>query len=435
MESRMACRGALIVVALAAGSLLAADANNQQLAKRGFDWPQWRGPLRDGVSTETGLLKAWGEKGPPLAWRAAGLGQGYSSVSIADGRIFTLGKRGKDEFIIALDANHEGQELWAARLGDAWRDGPRGTPTVDQGLVFAVGPHGDLVCVEAATGKEVWRKSYQKSFGGKMMSGWGYCESPLVDGDRLICTPGAKDAGIVALNKNTGELIWKCEIPKLGDQGRDGAGYSSIVITEAAGVRQYVQLLGRGCVGIAAADGKFLWGYNKIANGTANIPTPIVRGDFVFCTSGYGEGGAALLKLSREGDGIAAHEVYYYPAKKLQNHHGGLVLVGDYIYGGRGHNNGFPVCIEMQTGKIAWSKDRGPGTGSAAVVSADGELYFRYENGLMALIEATPQGYKEHGTFMIPDVHNPSWAHPVVAGGKLYLREQDNLFVYQIAEN
>jgi len=394
-------------------------------------WPQWRGPHRDGVSAATGLLKSWSDEGPPLLWKATGLGAGYASVAVADGRIYTMGKRGSKEFIIALKLE-DGKELWAAEVGQPWGDGPRSTPTVDEGLVTAIGPHGDLVCVAAESGKEVWRKNFAQDFGGKMMSGWGFCESPLIDGDKLICTPGGKGAHIVALHKKTGELIWKAAIPEIGSKGRDGAGYSSIVVSEAGGVRQYVQLLGRGCVGVAADTGRFLWGYNKIANGTANIPTPIIDGDYVFCSSGYNTG-AALLKLSREGDGVRAEEVYFLDPKELQNHHGGLVKIGDYIYGGHGHNNGFPICVEMRTGKIVWRKDRGPGTGSAAVVYADGQLYFRYQNGLMALIDATTDGYQLQGTFQIPDSNKPSWAHPVVLDGRLYLREQDQLLVYNVS--
>jgi outer membrane protein assembly factor BamB len=291
---------------------------------------------------------------------------------------------------------------------------------------------GDLVCVQAADGKEIWRKSFTNDFGGSM-PGWKYCESPLVDGDRLICTPGGREATIVALDKKTGELIWKCAVP---DGPGGGYGYSSIVISQAAGVRQYVQLLGAGvgCVGVAAADGTFLWGYARVGNGTASIPTPIVDGDYVFCSSGYGTG-SALLKLSRDDGGMKAEEVYFLNGNEFQNHHGGMVHIGKYVFAGHGHNNGFPICIEMKTGKIVWGGDkRGPGTGSAAVVYADGQLYFRYDNGLVALISATPEGYHLNGTFDLPNVDGPSWSHPVVAGGKLYLREQDNLFVYDVRQ-
>jgi outer membrane protein assembly factor BamB len=199
-------------------------------------------------------------------------------------------------------------------------------------------------------------------------------------------------------------------------------------------VRQYVQLLGAGTgiVGIRATDGKLLWQYAKVANGTASIPTPIVMGDLVFCSSGYGTG-SALLKLQRDGDGVKAEEQYFLKANVLENHHGGMVRVGDFVYCGHKHNEGFPICVEIKSGKPAWGGNmRGPGSGSAAVVYADGRLYFRYQNGLMALIDASTEGYSLKGTFTIPETGGPSWSHPVVAGGKLYLREQNNLFVYDV---
>ncbi len=397
---------------------------------RESDWPQWRGPKRDAISTEKGLLQTWGEQGPPLAWKATGLGKGLASVAISGGRIYTMGKRKDGEYVFALDLK-DGRELWATRLRDKGNDEPHSTPTIDGERVYAIGALGDFVCVEAATGKELWRKNFLTDFGGSV-PGWKYCESALVDGENVICTPGGKDATMVALNRKTGELIWKCAIPK---GPGNGYGYSSIMVSEGAGVRQYVQMLGAGtgCVGVAAKDGAFLWGYPRVGNGTATIPTPIIDGDQVFCSSGYNTG-SALLRLVKDGDKVKAEEVYFLRGKQLQNHHGGLIHLGEYIYGGHGHNEGFPVCVEMKTGKIVWGGDQpGPGKGSAAVVYADGQLYFRYESGQMALIAATKDGYKLNGSFKIPQVSGPSWSHPVVLDGKLYLREQNNLFVYDVS--
>ncbi|MGE3803973.1 MAG: PQQ-binding-like beta-propeller repeat protein [Gemmataceae bacterium] len=402
-----------LIVCLAAFQVMAAD------------WPQWRGPNRDGLSTEKGLLQQWPKDGPKLLWSASGLGSGYSSIVVAGDKIFTMGDRDKKMWLIALN-RADGNELWAAEVGKPWSDGPRCTPTVHDGLVYAIGPHGDLLCAEAANGKEVWRKNLGKDFNGKMMSGWGFSESPLVDGDKLLCTPGGKDATLVALERKTGELIWKCPVP-----GGDGAAYSSIVISNGAGVKQYVQLLGKGIVGVGA-DGKFLWRYDRVCNGTANIPTPIIRGDHVFCSTGYGKG-AALLKLTKDSSGsVKAEEVYFIAAKDFQNHHGGMILIGDHVYAGSGHNAGAPACVELMTGKLAWPQERGPGTGSAAICFADGHLYFRYQNGVMALIEANPKEYKLKGSFKIPDQRRPSWPHPVVLDGKLYLREQDKLLCYDV---
>jgi len=398
-------------------------------------WPQWRGPHRDAIASDTGLNHAWGEKGPPLLWKASGFGGGFSSISIADGKIFSMGDRDNEEFVVAVD-QLDGHNLWTTKISKAWGDkgylGPRCTPTIDGKRAYVVSVYGDVVCLDTDKGAVLWQKNFAKDFGGKMMSGWGFSESPLVDGQKLVCTPGGPEAGIVALDKNTGAEIWRSKIPEFGDGGKDGAAYSSIVISEACGVKQYVQLMGRGVVGVEAATGKYLWGYGKVANKTANIPTPIVHGDYVFCSTGYGAG-AALLKLNRTPTGVEAEEVWFLEAKKLQNHHGGMVMVGKYLYGGTGHNAGFPVCVEWETGNIVWNGGRGPGSGSAAVVYADGYFYLRYQNGIFAEIEATPDGYKLRGSFEIPESkEKPSWAHPVVAGGRLYLREQDNLFCYDL---
>ena len=399
------------------------------------DWPQWRGPNRDGISTETGLLKEWPSDGPPLAWRTKGLGRGMSSVAIANGRIFTQGAANKNGqrgvFVTALDPA-DGKEIWATAITTGREPQPNGTPTVDGRLLFAVGNDGDVACLETDTGKLVWKKNFGADFGGKCMSGWGYSESPLVEGDRLICVPGGANAGIVALNKQTGEIVWKSAIPDLGRKGQDGAGYTGVVISPGAGVKQYVTLMGRGLVGVRASDGKFLWGYNKIANGTADIPTPIVKGDYIFGSSGYGDGGSALLKLSKAGDGVKAEEVYYLSANQLQNHHGGMILLDDHIYMGHGHNNGFPTCVDFLTGKVVWGKERGPGTGSAAIVYADGHLYFRYQDATMALIEATTKGYNLKGSFRLASKLAESWPHPVVLDGKLYVRDQDVLLCYDV---
>jgi len=406
------------------------DALPGDVARSEGSWPQWRGPNRDGISHETGLLDAWPENGPPIVWKASGLGSGYSSVAVAGGRVLTMGKFGGETRLVALSVE-DGTTLWETAVGGG--DAPNCTPTVDDDLVFAVSHGGDLLCAEAETGGEVWRKSFSRDFGGKMMSGWGYSESPLVDGDRLIVTPGSQDAMMAALDKRTGNVIWRAAMPaNVGSAGKDGAGYSSIVVSSGAGVKQYVTLVGRGVIGVDARSGKLLWGYNRIANGTANVPTPIVTGDYVLCSSGYGDGGAALLRLVGSHEQINPQEVWYKKSNELQNHHGGMILIGDYVYMGHGHNNGLPVCFDLKSGGDAWRPGRGPGTGSAAVVCADGHLYFRYENGEMALIEAAPTGYNLKGSFKIGIKNGNSWAHPVVADGRLYLRDQHEMLCYDI---
>jgi outer membrane protein assembly factor BamB len=411
--------------------LIAILAMNQMLFAAVNEWPQWRGPNRDGVSPDTNLQSSWPQDGPALAWKAAGLGKGFASVVIAGGRIFTTGDRDDAQKIIALDAATH-QVVWTAPMGKADGDGSRGTPTVDGELVYAISRHGDLVCVEAATGKERWRKNFGRDFGGQMMSGWGYSESPLVDGDKLVCTPGGKDAMMVALNKKTGEVIWKCTMPDIGTRGKDGAGYSSIVAADVSGIRQYVQIVGRGAIGVAATDGRFLWGYNRVANDVANIPTPLVLGDHVFCSTGYKTGSALVkLMLTEDGKGIKAQEVYFLGPDTLENHHGGVVRVGDYLYAGHGTNAGKPVCLEIKSGKVKWSEPA-IGGGSAAVVYADKHIYFRYDDGTVALVEATPEKFILTGKFKVSTEKGPKWAHPVVLGGKLYLRDNDTLLCYDV---
>ena len=387
-------------------------------------WPRWRGIKNDGVSIETGLLPEW-DGTPEVVWSARGLGRGYSSVVFANDRIYTMGKK-QTVNLICLSAE-DGSLIWETPVGSG--SDPNCTPTVDlqSQLVYGLSHAGDFLCADAKTGREVWRKNFQRDFGGRMMSGWGYSESPLIDGERIILTPGGDRAVMAALNKRTGEMIWTTPMQQAS------AGYSSPVISEAGGIRQYVTLVGKGLIGVAADDGRPLWHYERIANSTANVPTPIVKGNYVFGSSGYGDGGTALLELSRQGRGIQVKEVYYKRNNEYQNHHGGMVLIGDHIYMGEGHNKGFPICIDMRSGKVVWGPERGPGNGSAALVAADGRLYFRYENAVMALVAASPRGYELKGSFKIKSNNGKSWAHPVIVDKKLYLRDQDELHCYDIA--
>jgi outer membrane protein assembly factor BamB len=356
-------------------------------------------------------------------------------VAIVGGRIYTMGDHGADQSVLALSAT-DGKLIWKTRVGPAWDDGypgPRGTPTVDGDRVYAVGTDGDVVALDAASGKEQWRKSLTRDFGGHSMSNWKFSESPLVDGDRIVVTPGVRSAALVALDKRTGAPVWKAAIPDLGANGRDGAGYSSVVVSNGGGVKQYVQLLGRGLVGIRASDGTFLWGYNRVANNVANISTPAIRGDYVFASTAY-QTGSALLKLSPQGSGqVKADEVYFLESRVFQNHHGGFVLVGGSLYAGHGHRQGMPICVDFETGTVKWGGNiRNEGMGSAAITYADGHLYYRYENGMMLLVEATPEAYRQKGAFKLPTSSKPSWPYPVISNGKLYVRDQDNLYVYDL---
>ncbi len=401
------------------------------------DWPGFHGPRRDSICRERGLLKQWPKEGPKLLWSIKGLGRGLSSVSIAGGRIFAMGDRpaegGKEaQFVLAYDLESH-RELWATQVGAPFETGPRCTPTVDGDLLYALGTEGDLLCLRTATGAVVWRKNLATDFGGKMMSGWKYSESPLVDGERLICTPGAPDAMLVALDKRTGGTIWKSAVPKLGAKGADGAAYSSIVATRMDGVRQYVQLIGRGAVGVEAETGRFLWGYNRVANNVANITAPVVRGDYVFVTTAYNTG-SALLEVKRAvganpDSPFRAKEIYFLGPRDFANHHGGVVLVGEYLYGGHGSNLGDPTCVALATGKVCW-KSRSPARGSACVLYADGHVIFRYDRGDVLLVEASPEEFRVKGRFLPPTGAGPAWAHPVIHKGKLYLRHDDLLCCY-----
>lgn len=415
----------------------AAEAGRADVAGASRDWPEFRGAARDAVSRETGLLKSWPEGGPKLLWKLEGLGKGLSAVSIANGRLFTMGDRpseGGEEMQFVLAYNLRTQRLlWATPIGPRYRGGPPGprcTPTVSGRLVYVMGTDGDLVCLSTADGTIRWKKNVVAEFGGAMMSGWKYSESPLVDGNKVLCTPGGDSAMMVALNKSNGETIWKCAAPKLGEKGADGAGYSSAVIADIDGVRQYVQLVGRGVIGVDAKTGRFLWGYNNVANNVANIPTPVVRGPYVFVTTAYSTG-AALLKIVRNGDGFEAKEVYFIDSKDFQNHHGGIVQVGDYIYAGHGPSRGDPACIEFGTGKVVW-KQKSPSIGSAAVLYADGNLIFRYDRGDVLLVEATPDEFRIKGRFKSLRGSGPAWPHPVVHNGRLYLRHSDILACYDL---
>jgi outer membrane protein assembly factor BamB len=392
------------------------------------DWPGWRGADRSGVSPETGLLKEWSGGGPKLVWKATDLGGGYSTPSVAAGHIFLMGNKGTDDEFVEALAVKDGARVWSTHVGKVGNPGQRpshpgsrSTPTVDGDLVYALGSDGDVVCLETATGKERWHKNLRTDFGGKPGS-WAYAESPLIDGDGLVCTPGGPLAALAALNKKTGEVIWKAEVP-----GGAAAAYSSAVVAEAGGVKQYVQFLGNGLVGVAAKDGKLLWHYDKLVGNTI-CPTPIFHDGYVFASAG-GNGsklGCALLKLTPDGAGVTAQEVYNN--RLLANHHGGVVLVGDSLYGTV--NSGL-VCLDFKTGAVKW-QNRSVGKGSVA--AADGRLYVRGEDtGDVALVEASPAGYKELGRLTQPDrSKEKDWPHPVIADGRLYLRDENVLLCYDV---
>jgi outer membrane protein assembly factor BamB len=385
------------------------------------DWPQWRGPERNGVSRETGLLREWPRSGPAVVWSASQLGTGYGSVAVAGSRVFVQGMKNRQSVVSSLD-RAAGKVAWSVALGSAQENdrgsGPRGTPTVDGDRVYVLTENGDLVCLLVADGKVVWRRNILREFNGRNIN-WLVSESPLVDGDRIIVSPGGRNAGMVALDKMTGATMWVAK--ELSDE----AGYASPVVADVQGVRTIMTMTGNAGVGVRATDGKLMWRYSNVANNTANITTPIYSNGRVFFSSAYGTGGALLaLKASGGGESVSAQEVYF--TRNMQNHHGGVVLVDGYLYG---FNNSILTCLEFETGKVMW-RDRSVGKGSVAY--ADGRLYVLSEDNVVGLVEASPKGYRETGRFSIADQGWPSWAHPAISGGRLYLRNQNVLASYEL---
>jgi len=396
-------------------------------------WPTFRGPQRTAVAPDKGLLTEWPEGGPKLVWKAAGAGRGYSSLAIAGGRIYTLGDApstadDKDEYLLCFN-QEDGKQLWKTKTGEAWNEGKsewqssRSTPTVDGDRVYVVTPRGVLVCCRTS-GEELWRHDLKKDFEGKKADGWGYSESVLVDGDLLVCTPGGPTNTMVALDKLTGEERWTT--PRAEDRG---AGHSSIVITNVGGTRVYVQSTGSGAMGVRASDGKLLWTFD-IDQTVAVIPTPIVRDDLVFYVAGYGRGGA-LLKQVPTGDGEVKVETVYPLKTELSNKHGGVVLIGDYLYGDS-EDRGIVWCADLLTGDVKW-KSRGAGSDSASIVAADDHLYIHYADGTMSLVQASPTSFEEVSHFEVPGSgERPSWSHPVILDGHLYVREGDVILCYDV---
>jgi len=386
----------------------------------GQQWTQWRGPDRSNHCLETSLFEKWGDDGPEQAWTATGLGRGYGTVSVVDGKIFVSGNTETAQQISAYDL--EGTKLWSTPITDEVPKhsylGSRTTPTWHQGKLYSVTSNGRIVCLDSKAGKLVWARDFS-DWSGKMMTKWGYAESPLVDGDVVICTPGGPDGMVVALNLESGEEVWSCKLPEydeeFGVNGKsliDGAGYSSAVVSEGGGVRQYVQLVGRGLIGIRAKDGKLLWRYKKVANGTANIPTAIVDGDHVFTSTGYNTG-SALLKLSSADDGVDVEEVYWLKGKKFQNKLGGMTLVDGHIY-------------------CKWGPIRAKGKGESAPLYADGHFIWRRQDGLVILTTTNTEEMEVVSDFMPDFQEDNSWAQPVIANGVMYLREQDKLMAYKL---
>lgn len=386
------------------------------------DSPQFRGPNRDGHAGSNNIANSWPASGPRPVWSANGLGSGFSAVSVAGGRVFTMGLVGNDERVFALN-ERDGRPGWSVSTGggayrDGTGDGPRCTPTVDGQRVYALGALGDLVCLDSRTGQRRWHKNILKEFGGTA-GHWGICESPLIDGEKVIVTPGGRGATMVALDKNSGNVIWRSRVP-----GDPGPAYASAIVVEVGGVRQYVNFTSRSLVGIRADDGEFLWQNTSAANGTANCSAPVFHANHVFYASGYGTGGTCV-RLESNGNTTRSEEVY--KTRQMKNHHGGMVVVDGFLYG---CDENILTCLDLLSGKVMW-QDRSPGKGS--ITYADGMLIVRSEQGPVTLVEANSQRYVEKGRFDQPNrSRHQSWAYPVVANGHLLLRDQETLLCYDL---
>ena len=382
------------------------------------DWPQWRGKNRDGVSVEKGLMKTWPQGGPALAWTAKGAGDGYSSFSVVGGKVYTLGARSGTEYVMAFD-EATGKKLWevanGARFSNDRGDGPRATPTINGGTVYAYGASGDLSALDAATGKSIWKINVLQKFGGGNIT-WGLSESPLVLADRILVNAGGPKATIVAVSRKDGSVLWRTS-------ESDEAGYSSGVAHEFGGVPQAIFFTANRGLAVDSRDGRMLWSYARVSNRTANIATPIARGNKVFFSSDYGTG-AGLVELTAAGKDISAKEVYF--TREMRNHHSSSVLIGDHLYG---FSSAILMAMKFDTGEVAW-RDRSVGKGS--VVFADDRLYLFSETGVVGLAAADPTGYHEHGRFQIKTGSLPTWSHPVVANGKLFIRDQDTIYAYDV---
>jgi outer membrane protein assembly factor BamB len=397
------------------GAVPAREGDEARAADR--EWSQWRGPARDGISREGGLLQSWPEGGPRKVIDVGGLGAGYSSFSARGDRLFTQGAKDGSEWVIALDAR-TGVILWRTRNGPVYEDGrgdgPRGTPVIDGDRVFALSGRGHLASLELETGEVVWRVDLLDRFGASNIS-WGISESPLIVDGMVIVNPGGRGASVVALDRDTGELEWK-------GGGSDRAGYSSSMLAEVGGVRQAVVFTDRRVIGVALRDGAELWSYAAVANGTANVATPIVAGDLVFVSSDYGTG-CALLRIGR--DGRSVEEMYF--SREMKNHHSSSVLVDGTLYG---FSSSILTAMDLETGDVLW-RDRSVGKGS--LIYGDGRLYLLSERGTVALAEASPEGYREHGRFQLPRGSLPSWSHPILHQGRLILRDQDRLYAFDVS--
>jgi len=389
-------------------------------------WPQFHGPLRDNRSTETGLLKRWPDGGPRLVWKASGIGHGFATLAIAEGRIYTAGNIEGQTVITALDM--AGKTLWQAANGPAYEQsfpGARSTPTVFDGFLYHLNGDGDVVSLDAKTGNRIWTVDLVERFAGRGIR-WGLSESLLVDRGRVFCFPGGEDVSMAALDGRTGRTIWTCR-----GEG-DKPSYSSPILVEYGGLRQIVTMTSASAVGVDAESGTLLWRVDRPAPYDVNVSTPVYHDGHVAIFTTWGRG-ATLLKLEVDGRRCGVREVWH--TDELDNEHGGVVLVDGYLYGHAdgNHKRRHWACLEWTSGRTMYSVDGLPTKGSGALTYADGMLYLVSDQGTVGLVPARPSGFEIVSQFDLPPGgEGPSWAHPVVCGGRLYLRHGDLLYAYDV---
>ena len=381
------------------------------------DWPHFRGPRLDGISDETGLLEAWPESGPPELWRVP-IGEGYSGISVVGDRAYTLYVSDGKEILGVFDTA-SGKELWRYTVGDKWKDmmgnGPRSTPTVADGVVYVLGAHGTLAALDSETGRELWRQDLKKTIGARPPT-WGVSTSPLVDGKKLIFDAGGRSGhSIVALDRATGELIWHAE--------SDKAGYSTPLPLTLGEMRQVVMFTGTQVVGVDPADGRVLWKRPWKTSYDVNAATPLfIPPNRLFVASGYSTGGA-LFELQANGGATRLAEVWKSP--RMRNQFSSSVYYKGHIYG---FDNATLKCLDAATGEEKWAAREGFGHGSLTL--AEGHLYVLGDRGKLALIEATPEGFRQKSAVEILD--GKCWTVPTLANGRLYVRNEKQLVALDV---
>ncbi|MBW8038892.1 MAG: PQQ-like beta-propeller repeat protein [Planctomycetes bacterium] len=390
------------------------------------DWPQFHGPRRDNRSAETGLLKQWPTGGPELVWKAGGIGQGFATVAIIDGMIYTTGNIDKDTVITAMDMS--GREIWKRKNGPAYtrsHPGSRSTPTIADGKLYNMNGDGDLICMHARTGATIWTVNMLDKFQGRMIQ-WGISESPLIDGDNVICCPGGQEVSMAALDRDTGETRWTCR------GAGDKPGYTSAMIVDYQGLRQIVTLMYDSAIGVAAETGKLLWQYPHKVRFGVNCDMPIYHDGHVFLFGTWGRG-ATKLKLNVEGDDCSVEEVWR--TAELDNEHGGVMIVDGYLYGQADgdHKRRHMACLELKTGKTMWTARELSGERSASLTFAEGMLYLVSDRGEIGLVRPNPNKFEIVSQFELPKKdQGVFYAHPVVYGKRLYIRHGEFLYAYDI---